>query len=58
MGASDGDLFNQAHVELTKLHEEGKPFFSFIFTSSNHDPFEIPNGVINPITYTEEQLKI
>lgn len=56
-GASDGDLFNQAHVELTKLHEEGKPFFSFIFTSSNHDPFEIPNEVINPITYTEEQLK-
>lgn len=25
-GASDGDLFNQADIELTKLHNEGKPF--------------------------------
>ncbi|WP_343816120.1 LTA synthase family protein [Colwellia asteriadis] len=56
-GASDGDLFNQADTELTKLHNQGKPFFSFIFTSSNHDPFEIPDGIISPIQYNNEQLK-
>lgn len=55
-GASDGDLFNQANSEITKLHEAEKPFFTFIFTSSNHDPFEIPEGVVTPIEYTPEQL--
>ena len=55
-GASDGDLFRQADRELSQLHQQGKPFFSFIFTSSNHDPFEIPAGVIEPIEYTDEQL--
>jgi len=55
-GASDEDLFNQADQELTKLHNADKPFFSFIFSSSNHDPFEIPEGVVTPIDYTPEQL--
>lgn len=55
-GASDEDLFNQTDKELTKLHKANKPFFSFVFTSSNHDPFEIPDGVISSIEYTEEQL--
>ncbi|MCF2948639.1 LTA synthase family protein [Paraglaciecola aquimarina] len=55
-GASDEDLFNQANIELNKLHQSNKPFFSFIFTSSNHDPFEIPDGVVTPIKYTEQQL--
>lgn len=55
-GASDGDLFNQANIELNKLHQSNSPFFSFIFTSSNHDPFEIPEGIVSPINYTETQL--
>lgn len=55
-GASDEDLFNQADIELTKLHNSDKPFFSLIFSSSNHDPFEIPEGVVTPIEYTKEQL--
>ncbi len=46
-GASDEDLFNQADKELLKLHQADKPFFSLIFTSSNHDPFEIPDGKID-----------
>ncbi len=56
-GASDGDLFNQADIELNQLHNEGKPFFSFIFTSSNHDPFEIPEGIVTPIQYSDAQLQ-
>lgn len=54
-GASDEDLFNQADTELTKLHKGDKPFFSFIFTSSNHDPFEIPDNVVTPISYSNKQ---
>ncbi|NQY87917.1 MAG: LTA synthase family protein [Colwellia sp.] len=55
-GASDGDLFNQANSEITKLHEADKPFFTLIFSSSNHDPFEIPEGIVTPMEYTPEQL--
>lgn len=45
-GASDEDLFNTALHEITALHQAGKPFFSLIFTSSNHEPFEFPDGRI------------
>ncbi|MGL1958748.1 MAG: LTA synthase family protein [Colwellia sp.] len=55
-GASDGDLFIQANSEIAKLHEVDKPFFTLIFSSSNHDPFEIPEGVVTSIEYTPEQL--
>ncbi len=55
-GASDQDLFTQANDELNKLHQAGKPFFSFIFTSSNHDPFEIPEFDTPAINYTQQQL--
>ncbi|MDF3127190.1 LTA synthase family protein [Rheinheimera sp. 1928-s] len=45
-GVSDEDLFTVAHQQLTALHQQGKPFFSLIFTSSNHEPFEFPDGRI------------
>ena len=45
-GACDESLFIQADKELTKLEAQGKPFFSLVFTSSNHDPFDIPSGVV------------
>lgn len=45
-GVSDEDLLDNAHDEFVKLHEEEKPFFGFVFTSSNHDPFEFPDGRI------------
>lgn len=45
-GASDEDLFNTAHQQLTQLHQQGQPFFSLIFTSSNHSPYEFPDGRI------------
>ncbi|ENM3937108.1 LTA synthase family protein [Vibrio cholerae] len=46
-GASDEDLFNTAHQQLSQLHQSGKPFFSLIFTSTNHEPFEFPDGRID-----------
>ncbi|MDP3517765.1 MAG: LTA synthase family protein [Pseudohongiella sp.] len=41
-GASDEDLFNATEQHLLEQHNSGKPFFSFVFTSSNHTPFEYP----------------
>ena len=49
-GASDEDLFDKSLARLKKLHEQrlddNRPFFSLIFTSSNHEPFEFPDGKI------------
>ncbi|MDG6332772.1 LTA synthase family protein [Glaesserella parasuis] len=45
-GMSDEDLFDKAHEIFTELAKGDKPFFSLVFTSSNHDPFEFPDGKI------------
>ena len=45
-GVSDEDLFDKANETFTALQKEGKPFFSLVFSSSNHDPFEFPDGKI------------
>jgi phosphoglycerol transferase MdoB-like AlkP superfamily enzyme len=45
-GVSDEDLMQRANAEFIQLHREGKPFFSLVFSSSNHDPFEFPDGRI------------
>lgn len=47
-GVSDEDLFQKADEILQRRHQSGQPFFSLIFTSSNHSPFEYPDGRINP----------
>ena len=43
-GVSDEDLFDRAQAEFSSKHDE--PFFSLVFTSSNHSPFEYPDGRI------------
>lgn len=45
-GVSDEDLFIRADAEFRRKHAAGTPFFGFVFTSSNHDPFEFPQGRI------------
>jgi len=45
-GVSDEDLLNRADERFTELHQSGKPFFSVVFSSSNHEPFEYPEGRI------------
>lgn len=45
-GASDQDLFDKAHERISSLSQENKPFMSFIFSSSNHSPYEYPDNVI------------
>ncbi len=44
-GVSDEDLFARAHAELSAARA---PFFTLIFTSSNHEPFDIPAGRVSP----------
>jgi phosphoglycerol transferase MdoB-like AlkP superfamily enzyme len=47
-GASDEDLYNTAHQQFAELSKTKQPFFSLVFTSSNHSPFEFPQGKITP----------
>ena len=49
-GVSDEDLFNRAHSIM--LEQQG-PFFTLIFTSSFHSPYEFPDGKIE--LYDEEK---
>jgi phosphoglycerol transferase MdoB-like AlkP superfamily enzyme len=45
-GVSDEDLFVRADEEFSKARE--RPFFSLVFTTSNHSPYEYPDGRIVP----------
>ncbi|MBL8269730.1 LTA synthase family protein [Steroidobacter sp.] len=45
-GVSDEDLFQKAHERLSRLHESQQPFFMLVFSSTNHTPFEFPDGRI------------
>jgi phosphoglycerol transferase MdoB-like AlkP superfamily enzyme len=53
-GASDEDLFRHAHNEFLRLGDT--PFFSLVFTTSNHTPFEFPDGRIE--LYDEEKQTV
>ena len=46
-GVSDEDVFARADEEFSRMHAAGKPFFGLMFSSSNHDPFEFPDGRID-----------
>jgi len=43
-GAADEDIFRKAHEEFSKPHD--RPFFAFLFSVSNHSPYEFPDGRI------------
>lgn len=45
-GVSDEDLFARTHQRISEMHAQEKPFFSLVFTSSNHSPYQFPNGRI------------
>ncbi|MBS6026416.1 MAG: LTA synthase family protein [Haemophilus pittmaniae] len=46
-GVSDEDLFDKANEMFSQWQAQGTPFFSLVFSSSNHDPFEFPSGKID-----------
>jgi phosphoglycerol transferase MdoB-like AlkP superfamily enzyme len=43
-GVSDEDLFLKAHEYFSAMGDQ--PFFSMVFTTSNHKPFDIPQGKV------------
>lgn len=45
-GVSDEDLFKKANEFFVKKSKENEPFCSLVFTSSFHDPFDIPEGKV------------
>lgn len=45
-GVSDEDLFDKTHTRLAAKHAEGTPSFTLVFSSSNHSPFDFPEGRI------------
>ncbi|HET8699189.1 MAG TPA: LTA synthase family protein [Gammaproteobacteria bacterium] len=45
-GVADEDLFARASEEFEKPHD--RPFFALVFSTSNHSPFEYPDGRIDP----------
>ena len=47
-GVADEDLFARADEEFSKPRT--RPFFSLVFTTSNHSPYEYPTGVSSRTT--------
>lgn len=45
-GVSDEDLFTKAHEKFLNWYQQGKTFCSVVFSSSFHDPFDIPEGKV------------
>ncbi|EKO3488559.1 LTA synthase family protein [Vibrio fluvialis] len=56
-GASDQDVFNKADEQFTQLSSQTTPFFSLVFTSSNHSPFEYPDNVIEPYNEPKQTVE-
>jgi len=48
-GVSDEDLVIKANERFNQLYKQNKPFATLMFSSSNHKPFEIPDGKITNI---------
>ncbi|MFT3869085.1 MAG: sulfatase-like hydrolase/transferase [Nibricoccus sp.] len=46
-GACDEDLYRWTLREADRAAAEGKPFFHFVMTTSNHRPFTYPEGKID-----------
>ncbi|WP_349352510.1 MULTISPECIES: LTA synthase family protein [unclassified Flagellimonas] len=46
-GVCDEDIFEKVLKEADRFSSEGKPFFSFIMTTSNHKPYTYPEGKID-----------
>ena len=54
-GVSDEDLFERALKEMDHSYRQGKKFFNFIMTTSNHRPFTYPPGRIDIPSHTSRE---
>ncbi len=46
-GACDEDAFRWAIADADRSFQEGRPFFQFVMTTSNHRPYTFPDGRID-----------
>jgi phosphoglycerol transferase MdoB-like AlkP superfamily enzyme len=65
-GVCDGDIYNKVLKMADITHAEGKPFFNFIMTTSNHRPYTYPENQIDipsgtgrygAVKYTDHAIK-
>ena len=62
--ACDGDVFKKLIKIADTQHESKQPFFNFVMTSSNHQPYSFPEGIIdtnektrnNAVKYSDKAL--
>ena len=57
-GVSDEDMVNRAHQEFKAMHDKGQPFISVMFSTSNHSPFDFPDGKIDLIKGIPEKSEL
>ena len=57
-GVSDEDMVNRAHQEFKRMHEQGQPFVSVLFSTTNHSPFDFPPGKIELIEGIPEKSEL
>jgi phosphoglycerol transferase MdoB-like AlkP superfamily enzyme len=46
-GACDEDLYRWVMTEADRSYADGKPFFHFVMTTSNHRPYTFPEGKVD-----------
>lgn len=51
-GVCDEDIYNKVIKMADKTYDEGKPFFNFIMTTSNHRPYTYPENKIDILSGT------
>lgn len=55
-GVSDEDLFAKAEERIKALKTAADPFFLLVFSSSNHTPFEFPDGRITLVDQQKQTV--
>lgn len=57
-GVSDGDMVARANDDFKKLSAQNKPFVAVMFSTSNHSPFDFPEGKIELIEGVPEKSEL
>lgn len=57
-GVSDEDMVLRSHQKFKKLHEQKQPFAAVMFSTSNHSPFDFPQGKIDLIEGIPEKSEL
>ncbi|MCU7938799.1 MAG: LTA synthase family protein [gamma proteobacterium symbiont of Bathyaustriella thionipta] len=57
-GVSDEDMVLRSHQEFKKMHEQNQPFAAVMFSTSNHSPFDFPQGKIELIEGIPEKSEL